>query len=124
MNVREVDLPSGRKVKVKEVGVAEVYRLQGALPSLESLEGDTKLTARETMRAGLQMIAACCVEPRFFFDFREDEEILREPAPVPKGYTEMDLSLADFRHLVDLLFEELNQAKEMSDPLLETAGAS
>lgn len=111
----EVELPSGRKIKVRMPSAADHWRSLQFLPDYSSIElspdqlqeaattgklpaGASKTTPaeREAMfRAGIQLVCACSVEPRYWADLRDYDTVVANPLAVPAGYVEFDLDVAD-----------------------------
>lgn len=64
METREITLTTGRKVTIKQPGVLALRAIAGHLPALSAQEGNGE-TSPEAIDAGIKLVCACSVKPKF-----------------------------------------------------------
>lgn len=118
MKTETVELPSGRKVTIRQPGPRGMTLIIGTLPTsmllgddqekpstseaLESFRKMSKVERGEVADTQMAIVCSCSVEPRF-----------TTTIPAPQGYTDIDdLEYPDYVALRDACLTLINESKQ------------
>ncbi len=118
----ELELPSGRKIKVRRPTLADMARVNnGRFPDVLAIQqmgsGRTLGNITDLM---VRLVCEVSVEPRFYYDDRSSLERLKGPVKLPAGVIEYDLDVPDGQMAANKVSEWLQEDKQTYVPTSET----